>query len=204
MKTGEEGKITSSEDELAVSGPIHSWSEEEGVIYFSVTSDGTTGEDWIKRLEGKGFEVTDSAKQVLCSPNFKPTSDMTTRIAVLKGPLLFKDRNPITKEIRAEADKRKLGKPNAEVTCLICEKFTNEEIEAIGLWWIIVMHEPLKDSDGNSYLLYRRRNDNGHGLYAANLMPHAGWVPGLGFAFVCLPSSRATTSLQGRQVSSQH
>ena len=33
--------------ELTVSEPIRSWREEDGVIYFSVTSDGTTGEEWI-------------------------------------------------------------------------------------------------------------------------------------------------------------
>lgn len=52
-------------DELSVSEPTRSWREEDGVIYFSVTSDGTTGEDWITRLESKGFRVDDYAKQVL-------------------------------------------------------------------------------------------------------------------------------------------
>src|SRR3989344_4861228 len=35
----------------------HSWREKDGVIYFSVTSDGTTGEDWITRLESQGLQV---------------------------------------------------------------------------------------------------------------------------------------------------
>src|SRR3989338_6914714 len=65
-------------DELSVSEPTRSWREEDGVIYFSVTSDGTTGEDWITRLESKGFRVGDYAKQVRRSPDFKPTSGVTT------------------------------------------------------------------------------------------------------------------------------
>lgn len=69
-----------------------SWREEDNVIYFSVTCDGTTGEDWIKRLEGKGFHVGDYAKQVLRSPDFKPTSGVTTEVAVLKG-VLFLDND---------------------------------------------------------------------------------------------------------------
>src|SRR3989338_6302643 len=76
-------------DELSVSEPTRSWREEDGVIYFSVESDGTTGEDWIKRLEGNGFRVGGYAKQPLRTPSFKPTSGMTTEVPVLKG-MLFK------------------------------------------------------------------------------------------------------------------
>src|SRR3989338_2547198 len=138
--------------ELSVSAPARSWREEDGVIYFSVISDSTTGEDWINRLESKGFCEGDYAKQVLSSQDFKPTSGVTTEVAVLKG-MLFKDNDRATREIRAEADKRKLEKPNAEVACLIREKFTDRELEAMGLWWIVVMHEPINDSDGDPNLL---------------------------------------------------
>ncbi|MEK7606653.1 MAG: hypothetical protein AAB444_00415, partial [Patescibacteria group bacterium] len=83
--------------------PTPSWREEDGVIYFSVTSDGTTGEDWIKRLEGNSFHIEDYAKQVLRSPDFKPTNGVTTEVAVLKCRL-FEDNDRITKKIRAYAE----------------------------------------------------------------------------------------------------
>ena len=127
--------------EWVVSKQTHSWREEDGVIYFSVTSDGTTGEDWITRLESKGFCVGDYAKQVLRSPDFKPTNGVTTEVAVLKGRL-FEDNDRITKKIRAEAYKRKLSKPNAELACLIREKFTDKEIEAMGLWYTLPCTNP--------------------------------------------------------------
>src|SRR3989338_4837086 len=113
---GEDGVDRFLRDELSVSEPTRSWREEDGVIYFSVTSDGTT------------------------------------EVAVLKG-MLFEDNDRITKKIRAEADKRKLSKPNAELACLIREKFTDKEIEAMGLWYIVAMHEPINDSDGDPFLL---------------------------------------------------
>ena len=118
---GMEGVNRFLRDELLVSEPTRSWRVEDGVIYFSVTSDGTIGEDWITRLEGNGFCVGDYAKQVLLTPFFKPTNGMTTEVAVLKG-MLFEDNDRITKKIRAEADKRKLGKPEPELACLIREK----------------------------------------------------------------------------------
>lgn len=175
--------------ELQVCEPTRSWREGDGVCYFSVTSDGTTGEDWITRLEGKGFRMGDYAKSVLRSPDFKPTSDVTTEVAVLKG-MLFEDQSLITEKIRAEADKRKLGKPNAELACLIREKFADKEIETMGLIWIVAMHEPINDSDGDPYLLSVDRDDDGRGLHACPDWPGRRWPHGRGFAFAVSSSSR--------------
>ena len=169
-------------DELSVSEPTRSWREEDGVIYFSVTSDGTTGEDWITRLESKGFRVGDYAKQVLRSPSFVPTNGLTTEVAVLKG-MLFKDNDRVTSKIRAEVVKRKLSNPNAELACLIREKFRDEEIEAMGLWYIVAMHEPVNDSDGGPRLLCARRGNDGRWLHASYGRPDYGWGRGYGFAF---------------------
>ena len=169
-------------DELSVSEPTRSWREEDGVIYFSVESDGTTGEDWITRLESKGFRVGYYAEQVLRSPDFKPTKGLTTEVAVLKG-MLFEDNDRITSRIRAEADKRKLSKPNAELACLIREKFTDKEIEAMDLWYIVAMHEPINDSDGDPSLLDAGRSDGGRWLSAYGVRPDDRWSRDYGFAF---------------------
>ena len=158
------------------------WREEDGVIYFSVESDGTTGENWIIRLESKGFRVGDYAKQVLRSPSFKPTEGIVTEVAVLKS-MLFEDQSRITSKIRAEADKRKLGKPEPELACLIREKFTDKEIEAMGLWYIVAMHEPINDSDGDPHLLSARRSGGGRGLGAPHDGPGVRWHRDNGFAF---------------------
>ncbi|MFH1170068.1 MAG: hypothetical protein V1704_00670 [Candidatus Vogelbacteria bacterium] len=179
---GEEGVARFLRDEITVSEPTRSWREEDGVIYFSVTSDGTTGEDWIKRLEDNGFRVGNYAKQVLRSPDFKPTNGVTTEVAVLKG-MLFEDNGRITKKIRAEADKRQLSKPNAELGCLIREKFPDKEIEAMGLWYIVAMHEPINNSDGGPFLLDACRDDDGRWLGACWVRPDGGWYRDGGFAF---------------------
>ncbi len=168
--------------ELTVSEPVRRWREENGVIYFSVTSDGTTGEEWIARLIGRGFRVGDYAKSVLRSADFKPTSRVTTEVAVLKGSL-FTDSERITKKVRKEAERRKFGKPNAEVACLIREMFTDKELEAMGLVWIVVMHEPINDSDGDPTLLYAVRRGDGSWLDTYWVNPDNKWFLGNGFAF---------------------
>jgi hypothetical protein len=160
------------------------WREQDGVIYLSVTSDGTTGPEWIKRLEKKGFRLSDYAKSVLRSPDFKPTKGVTTEIAILKG-MLFEDRDRITSNIRDLATQRKLTTPNAEVACLIRENFSDEDIEAMGLIWIVTMHEPIKDSDGDPSLLCAHRRGAGRWLYAYyDGPPDDGWGREGGFAFV--------------------
>jgi len=200
---GEDGVDRFLSGKLSVSEPTHSLRQEDGVIYFSVTSDGTTGEDWIKGLDGNGFHVGDYAKQVLRSPDFKPTNGVTTEIAVLKG-MLFEENDRSTKKIRAEADKRKLEKPNAELACLIREKFTDKDIEAMGLWYIVAMHEPINDSDGDPYLLCASRSGDGRWLSACSDKPDDGWGRAVGFAFAVSPRlQRLSVAMAGKQVSSQ-
>jgi hypothetical protein len=181
MLGGHDKALAFLRGEITVSAS-RNWREEGGVIYFTVTSDGTTGAQWIERLESKEFRVGSYAKSVLLSSAFKPTSGVTTEVAVLKGER-FEDDERITKNIRAEGDKRKFGKPNAEVVCLICEMFTDEEIEAMGLWWIVVMHEPIKDSVGDPFLLGADRDGGGVRLCAYWDKPGHRWHRGRGFAF---------------------
>ncbi len=141
------------------------WTEKNGIIYFSVTSDGTSGEEWIGRLEKKGFKISDYAKSVLRSKDFIATSGIKTEIAILKG-----DDNLVTRQIRAKASDLGLTTPNSEVACLIRETFSDKEIEAMGLGWLVVMHESIKDFGGDQRLLILRRHgaDSSLGAYYDN------------------------------------
>jgi len=155
--------------------------EKDGVIYLTVTSDGTTGEDWITCLGENN--LSKYAKDVLRSKDFQPTTGVVYEIAILKG-MLFNDSDRITSKIRANAEGRGWAKPHAEVACLIRKNFTNEEIEAMGLIWIITMHEPIKDSDGSPNLLSADRDDDGPGLDTYCDYPDYGWYRDDGFAFL--------------------
>jgi hypothetical protein len=168
--------------ERTISGPLCKWREQDSVIYLSVISDGVTGLEWVRRLRKKGFRLSDYVESILLSLDFKPTKCVTYEIAILKG-ILFEENDRTTKNIRAEADKRKLEKPNAEVACLIRENFSDKEIEAMGLKWVITMHEPIKDSDGNPNLLNTHRYVDGLWLNAYYDSPSSRWDRDSGFAF---------------------
>ena len=161
--------------------------EMDGVIYFSVTTNGTSGSDWGSRLEKKGLRIWEWAKDVLNSPDFKPMkAGITLEIAVIRGTR-FIDSDRTTKNVRAEGNRRGWKHGNdisPEIACLIREKFTDEELEAMGLWWIVVMHEPINDSDGDPNLLSAFRYDDGRWLDADVDRPGYEWDDDGGFAFV--------------------
>ena len=96
---------------------------------------------------------------------------------------VFEDNDRITSKIRTEANKRKLIKPEAELGCLIRDTFTDKEIEAMGLVWIVAFHKPIKDSDGDPSLLGAHRYGAGPWLSADYGRPDGGWNRVNGFAF---------------------
>lgn len=170
--------------------PARSFHKEENVITFSVTSDGTKGEDWITILEEKECLLTDCAKRVLRSPDFKPTSGVTTEVAVLMGVLFKRDTDRTTGNIRTEAKHRNLTEPHPEVACLIRDKFTNNKINDMGLEWIVTMHDPVKDSDGSLCVLgtgYIKNDRNG--LCAFGDVDFTIWNNAYGFAFAVSSAS---------------
>ncbi len=179
---GMEGVERLLRGEVTVSEPARRWREENGVIRFSVVTNGKTGEEWIEHLEGKKYDIGQYAKSVLRSKDFQPMAPgVTIEVAVLKGEL-FADNDRTTANIRAEAERRKLGKPNAELSCLIRDQFTNKEIAEMGLWAIIAMHDPIKDSDGVLVLLGADRGVSVCGLSAFRGNPGGRWYRGIGFA----------------------
>ncbi|NCQ12709.1 hypothetical protein GW804_01280, partial [Candidatus Falkowbacteria bacterium] len=63
------------------------------------------------------------------------------------------------------------------------EKLSDKELEAMGLYWIVAMHEPIKDSGGDPRLLSVHRDCDGSWLDAYYGSPDVEWDRGSGFAF---------------------
>lgn len=111
-----------------------------GVIQFTVTSDGTTGKGWIHRFLEKGYPVTTGAQRILLSPAFTPTVGVTKRISILPFSTVPNGKVEL-EEVLNGARSRNLRESTYEVLCLIRDMFSNEEIEAMGLKWIIAFHK---------------------------------------------------------------
>jgi len=156
--------------------------EENGVIHFKVTSDGAIGKEWVERLIKHGFKLSKWAEELLLSTSFRPTTGIEYEIAVLRGNL-FTERDRINKKIRNEASMQKLSTPNVEVTCLIREMFSDEELISMGLYWIIAMHKPIKFSKRDISVLCAVRVGDDGWLDANYGGLNDGWSSDVGFAF---------------------
>lgn len=150
---GEDGALKFLRNEFKILNLHDNPDELSDAIYITVTSDGTTGPEWIKRLKTKGCHVSIGAEKILVSDEFKPTKGVTTKIAILKGRL-FIGKNQTMRGVSEFARQHKLQQPNMEVACLLCEKLTVREIEQMGLWWIIIMHKSVIIDCGPSYIYH--------------------------------------------------
>lgn len=120
----------------------------EDVVRFSVTSDYTTGREWIPRLKSKGISVNSFSQDLLRSSKFKETNGVTYNVVILRRRIFGKHGLNI-RGVFKEAGKRKLSSPNAEVTCLILDKFSEEDFKRLGLDSIVVMHKMIRESGGD-------------------------------------------------------
>lgn len=150
---------------------------------FEVTSNGLSGEGWITRLKKARYNVGDYAMRLLRDKKFVATKGVTYRLAVIRGEE-FEDENRITSKIREEATRRGYLTPSAEHAPLLRELISDEEIEAMGLYALIVMHEPIKDAGDRSHLLSLRRYGGGRWLNAFWDNPCYRWSRGCGFVFL--------------------
>lgn len=161
----------------------HRNSFEQSTTVFTVTSDGRTGPDFIQSLPKKDYRVGECATDVMRKPAFVTTSGQIYRLGLIKGRG-FSDNERTTENIRAEAVCRGWLTPPAEVAPLLRETVSDEEIERLDLWWLVVMHEPIVDSRGGAGLLNLCRSGGGRWLDAGYGKPDYRWGREDGFVFL--------------------
>ena len=179
-ETGSEGAI------IPTAPTPTAWTvDDEGNIHFMVTSNGMTREQWEYHLERRDWRIGDWGdwgRNVLRRASDAPTNGVIYNIVVRPGKKIS-DSDRITGKIRAAADKKGWLKPHWEVACLIRETFMDEQLEQMGLWYIVTMHEPIKDFDGDLDLLGSGRRDGGRWLNGHCRRAGLLWSDDGGFAF---------------------
>lgn len=154
------------------------------IILPAIITDGRTGEDFIWTLRKNGYRVSDWARDVLRNPAFVTSSSVTYRSVVIKGEE-FSDSERSSKNIRAEAKKSGYLTPPAELAPYLREILSDEETRKMNLWWLVNMHEPIKDSEGTPRLFDVSRRVDGLWLHASyDDNPAGGWFHEAGFVFL--------------------
>lgn len=123
------------------------WTEKDGVIYFSVISNGRTAEEWLDFFKRKG-DVSEFAEPLLFSKYFKSTNGVLTEVAIIKKKFRKKDPDyEEEQEVELRAEYLKFKQPNPEVICLIAEKFSIDDFVGMNLDWLLSMHKPIYDKN---------------------------------------------------------
>jgi len=149
-----------------------------------VISDGTSGKKWIGRLQKKNFHVSDGAQSVLRKEAFIITVGKVYKPVVIFGREL-EESNGIRENIHKEAIERKYRTPPAELAPLLREALSDEEIKAMDILWLNVMHEQIKSLKGYPSVLDLSSGAYGPGLYSSCGTPgYRGRLPQYGFVFL--------------------
>ncbi len=161
-------------------------------ITFTVTGLGLTGEQWITRLVSGGHKLSDWARDILSKSDYDENHRLEAgkeyKVTLVFGKEIKKDKDRSTANLKAIAT-RELGEQSVtglkgELALLIREKFTNTELEAMGIFYITVLHEPIIDSVGHADVLYSNRSDDVSFVIARYDGPGSQWVDVGAFAFL--------------------
>ena len=161
-------------------------------ITFTVIGTGLTSAEWITRLESGGHKPSDYAKDILSKPGYDAKHRLEAgkeyKIVLVRGKEIRKDAERTTANLKA-LGRRELGDQavsglKGELALLIREKFTNAELEAMGLWYIAVLHEPIVSSDGSPGVLRAGRSGGGSWVFAYYGNPAYRWRDDGAFAFL--------------------
>lgn len=154
---------------------------------------GLTGPQWIMRLEKDGYRVSSYAKDVLNSPDYKP---MKKGVQVELAFVSVKDMGKewaTTAEIQAYAASKGYEMPTPEIALLVREAMSDADMEALGVWYVAVLHAPIKDADGDPRVLNADRGGGGRWVSACWGGPGRRWAARGAFAFL-VPASSTETS----------
>lgn len=111
-----------------------------------VISCGESGDQLTSILDEKGITVGELAQAIIQNSEFVSSSGVTYKPVMVIGDQ-FSD-NIVTSNVQKFAVKMKYVTPPVELAPLLRMSISNEEMERLGLLWIIVMHRELVGAPG--------------------------------------------------------
>lgn len=124
------------------------------------------------------------AQAVLKNHAFVVTNGKTYKLGMIKGSD-FRHK-PTNEQIRSRINFRGGLTPFAESALYLREPGFKRALEKIGVNWIVIMHDPIRDNEGNECLLCIDYNSNKAGavLQAGNGKPDDVWDDDGGFVYL--------------------
>jgi hypothetical protein len=161
------------------------WTEHEGVVYFTVTSDGTDVDGWIKRLDASGFNVR--AQEALRKHGFVPTHGVNYEIAIMRHSHYFEGDN-YYETVRKKAKLLDFRTPTTEIAFLLRAHLSDQDLHNMGFNTVVVVHDPVRGSSNHPNSLYfleaSRTHDEGRVLWLHGISASGRFVGPDGYAFI--------------------
>ena len=112
-------------------------------------------------------------------------SGKTYKIALIPHSVIERDRDRTTINLRKKGvEQFGYGKPLAGIIPRIREAVSDEEMAKMGFWYIVALHDPIKDAGGAPGVLFAHRFGVGRWLRAYWDGPDAQWYAVGASAFV--------------------
>jgi hypothetical protein len=170
--------------------PVSFERNEHGHIVLTFDGLDLTGEQEVERLIAAGFRVSDWAKSCLTS-KMSDGYDKNHRliagqyqIALMPTREIERDSDRTTDALRKRGiEKYGYEEPLAGIMPRIRESVSDKQMEEMGFSYIAAPHDPIKDSDGDPFVLLAYRIDDGRWLYASWVPPGLRWLVNGAFAF---------------------
>lgn len=151
----------------------------------TLISNGTTGPQFISKMEKANLTIGSYAAGILQSDDF--AKSVTTGIKYLPGVIKgseFTDSERTTENIRKYATERGGITPPVQLSPMLRLVYSDEEIKKMGLLWLVGMHEPIKGSGGDLRLLGLDADDPDCQLLAFSGDDSDEWGAETGFVFL--------------------
>ncbi len=163
---------------------------EHGHMVFTITGLDLSGVEEIVQLESAEYRVSDYSKQILTSTNddsydanHRLVAGKQYKIVLLPGKHISRDADRSTANLRAEGAKFGYGKPLAGIVPRIREVVSDEKMVELGIWYIVALHESIKDAGDDPHVLGSHRHGDGRRVRAYRGRPDGEWGDGGAFAF---------------------
>ena len=156
---------------------------EDGLIILTVTSHGHNGHEQQKFLKENGHVVTDYASEILNHGDFTTTQEgEKIQIGILTQKMIG-DLDWTPRNARRKMEELGGKTPSHDIGGLVRENLSDSQIESMGLWGIVTLSEPVKDSDRSPCAAGPSR-DGDSWLNCWGVHPDLQYDSGSGFSFV--------------------
>ena len=168
---------------------------QNGHVVLTINGLDLTGAAEVSRLKDQKYNVGDIATSCFKSTNedgydltHRLVAGQTYRIVLVPGKEIERINDRTTSGLLAFGERLGYLRPLAGIIPRLRERLTDKQLEELGLWYIVALHQPIADTVGFLLVLGLVRSGAGRHVDAHGDGPGNQWDGGGAFAFL-VPAS---------------